>query len=158
MAITRWDPFGELVGMQREMDRIMSRMGGIKLLEEVPSVAWMPRADVMRTGDDLVLHLEVPGIKPEDVDIQVTDGVLTVHGERKHEETKEGEDYILRERAFGTFERTMVLPEGVDPKSITADYHDGVLEVHVPKAMELAQPKSTKVPIGTKTPQHALKK
>lgn len=148
MAITRWDPFGELVGMQRDMDRIMSRMGGIKLLEEVPSVAWMPRVDVVRKGDDLVMHLDLPGIKPEDVDIEVTDGVLTIHGERRHEETKEGEDYILRERAFGTFERSMVLPEGVDPGSIKADFHDGMLEVHVPKGVELSKPRTTKVAIG----------
>ncbi len=148
MAITRWDPFGEIVGMQREMDRIMSRMGGIRLLEDVPTVAWMPRADVLHKGKDLVLHLEVPGIRPEDVEIKVTDGMLRIHGERKMEDMKEGEDYILQERSYGAFERTMILPEGVHPEKIKADFHDGVLEVLVPGAVEAAKPKVTKIPIA----------
>jgi HSP20 family protein len=148
MAITRWDPFGEIVGMQREMDRIMSRMGGIRLLEDVATVAWMPRADVIQRDKDLVLHLEVPGVKPEDVDINVTDNMLRIHGERKLEETKEGQDYILQERSYGTFERTMILPEGIHADKIKADFHDGVLEVTVPGAVEAAKPKTHKIPIA----------
>lgn len=145
MAIMRWDPFGEVLKMQRDMDRIFSRMG-----EGQPATAtsWMPRINVKQSGDDLAVHVELAGIKPDDVDIEVTDGVLTIKGERKSETEREGEGWLVRESSFGSFERSMVLPEGVDPSSIKAEFKDGMLEVHVPKALEAARPKTTKVAIG----------
>ena len=145
MAIMRWDPFGEVLKMQRDMDRIFSRMG-----EGQPATAtsWMPRINVKQSGDDLAVHVELAGIKPDDVDIEVTDGVLTIKGERKSETEREGEGWLVRESSFGSFERSMVLPEGVDPTSIKAEFKDGMLEVHVPKALEAARPKTTKVAIG----------
>lgn len=149
MAIMRWDPFGEMMKMQRDMDRILSRMdtggsGGSRM----PATSWMPKINVKQSGDDIAVHVELAGIKPEDVDIEVTDGVLTIKGERKSEEQKENEGWLIRESSYGSFERSMVLPEGVDPASIQADFHDGMLEVHVPKAMEAAKPKTTKISIG----------
>ena len=83
---------------------------------------------------------------PEDVDIEVTDGVLTLSGERKAETEREDEGWMIRESSYGSFERSIALPEGVDPASITADFHDGMLEIHVPKALELSKPKTTKNP------------
>ena len=146
MAIVRWDPFGEMLKMQRDMDRIFSRMG---TAEGAPTAtAWMPRINVKQTGDDLAVHVELAGIKPEDVDIEVTDGVLTIRGERKSEEQREGEGWLVRESSFGRFERSIVLPEGVDANQIRADFKDGMLEVHVPKALEAMKPKTTKISIG----------
>jgi len=147
MAIARWDPFGEMLRMQRDMDRIFSRMGG-EPRPEASAVAWMPKINVKQSGDDVAVHVELAGIKPEDVDIEVTDGVLTIRGERKAEEARESEGWLIRESSFGSFERSMVLPEGVDPSSIKADFHDGMLEVHVPKALEAARPKTTKISVG----------
>lgn len=147
MAIMRWDPFGEMLRMQRDMDRIFSRMGE-GAGGATSTTAWMPRINVKQTGDDIAVHVELAGIKPEDVDIEVTDGVLTIKGQRMAEEAREGEGWIVRESSYGTFERSMVLPEGVDPGSIKADFHDGMLEVHVPKAMEAMKPKTTKIAIG----------
>jgi HSP20 family protein len=148
MAITRWDPFGEMLKMQRDMDRIFSRMGTAEGQPGTATTAWMPRINVKRSGDDLAVHVELAGIKPEDVDIEVTEGVLTIRGERKAEEHKEGEGWVIRESSFGSFERSIALPEGVDPASIKAEFRDGMLEVHVPKALELAKPKTTKIAIG----------
>jgi HSP20 family protein len=148
MAITRWDPFGEMLKMQRDMDRIFSRMGTAEGRPETATTAWMPRINVLRSGDDLTMHVELAGIKPEDVDIEVTDGVLTVRGERKAETEKEDEGWVIRESSYGSFERSVALPEGVDPASIKADFHDGMLEIHVPKALEAAKPKATKIAIG----------
>jgi len=148
MAITRWDPFGEMLKMQRDMDRIFSRMGSVEGRPGTATTAWMPRINVMQSGDDLAVHVELAGIKPEDVDIEVTDGVLTLSGERKAETEREDEGWMIRESSYGTFERSIALPEGVDPASIKADFHDGMLEIHVPKALELARPKTTKVAIG----------
>lgn len=148
MAIMRWDPFGEMMRMQRDMDRIFSRMGGSEGRSDASGLAWMPKIDVKAKGDDIVLKAELPGIDPAEVDIEVTDGVLTIKGERKVEEETAGEDWLIRESSYGTFERSMVLPEGVDAGAIRADYKDGVLEVHVPKALEAARPKTTRVTIG----------
>ncbi len=150
MAIMRWDPFGEMLRMQRDMDRIFSRMGSGegRSGETTSAVAWMPKIDVKTKGDDIVVRAELPGIDPAGVDIEVTDGVLTIRGERKVEEEREDEGWLIRESSWGTFERSMVLPEGVDPGAISADYADGILEVHVPKALEAAKPKTTKIAIG----------
>ncbi len=149
MAIMRWDPFGEMLRMQRDMDRIFSRMGtGAGRGETASTVAWMPKIDVRSKGDDIVVRAELPGIDPDGVDIEVTDGVLTIKGERKAEEEREGEGWLIRESSYGSFERSMVLPEGVDPGAIRADYKDGILEVHVPKALEAVKPKTTKIAIS----------
>ena len=117
----------------------------------------MPRINVKQTGDDIVIHAELAGIKPEDVDIEVTDGVLTITGERKGETQREDEGWVIRESNFGSFERSMVLPDGVDPAAIKADFHDGMLEVHVPKALEAMKPKTTRIAIGA-TPDSPAEK
>jgi len=150
MAIMRWDPFGEMLRMQRDMDRIFSRLGSAESrgTEAAPAVAWMPKIDVKGKGDDIVVRAELPGIDPADVDIEVTDGVLTIRGERKAEEEREGEGWLIRESSYGSFERSMVLPEGVKAEDISADYTDGILELHVPKALEAAKPKTHKIAIG----------
>lgn len=146
MAIVRWDPFGEMLRMQRDMDRIFSRLGSAEIGAE--SIAWMPRVDVKRKGDDLVIRAELAGIDPDDVEVEVGDGMLTIRGERRQEETREGEDWIVSETAYGRFERALTIPEGVDPESIKAEYKDGILEVYVPKALEAARPKKTKIQIA----------
>jgi len=152
MAITRWtrwDPFGEMLRMQRDMEHIFSRMGtGGDGGEERTAVAWIPKIDVKSKGDDIVVRAELPGIDPDAVDIEVTEGVLTIRGERKAEEEREDEGWIIRESSYGSFERSMALPEGVKAEDIKADYRDGILEVHVPKALESAKPKTHKIAIG----------
>jgi len=147
MAIVRWDPFGEMLRMQRDMDRIFSRVGASEPSGE--TVAWMPKIEVKRTGDDIVVRAELPGVDPADVDIELTDNVLTIKGERTAEEEKEGEGWLVCETCYGSFERSLTIPEGVDASAITADYRNGVLEVHVPKAIEALKPKTTKIMIGS---------
>lgn len=145
----RWDPFGEMLSMQRDMDRLFGRLGVGRAAEgSAPSVAWMPRIDVKTTGDDMVVYAEVPGMGRDDIDIEVTDGVLTIKGERKAETEKTEEGWLIRERSYGSFERSLVLPEGVEADKITADYKAGVLEVHVPRALEVMRPKTTKIALG----------
>ncbi|MDI6712612.1 MAG: Hsp20/alpha crystallin family protein [Anaerosomatales bacterium] len=149
MAIVRWDPFGELMSIQREMDRLFGRLGFGRLAESTASeVAWMPRIDVKSTGDDMVVYAELPGMSKDDISVEVTDGVLTIKGERKAETEKKEEGWLIRERSYGAFERSLALPEGVEPEKITADYKDGVLEVHVPKAMAALKPKTHKIALG----------
>ena len=100
------------------------------------TTGWMPRIDVKQRGDDLVVHADLAGVKPEDVDISITDGVLTISGQRSEESKREDENWVVRERSYGSFQRQMVLPEGVDPNSIHANFNNGVLDVEIPKALE----------------------
>lgn len=155
MAIVRWDPFGELMSMQREMDRMFRRLGfgGVPEVSS-PVVAWMPRIDVKTSGDDMIIYAELPGMSQDEIDVEVTDGVLTIKGERKSETEKEQEGWLIRERSYGAFERSLVLPEGVDPEKIKADYKDGVLEVHVPKAAQALKPKTHRIALGTGKKEH----
>ncbi|MCL4078399.1 Hsp20/alpha crystallin family protein [Coriobacteriia bacterium Es71-Z0120] len=148
MAIVRWDPFGELMSIQREMDRLFGRLGLGRLPESASEIAWMPRIDVKSTGDDMVVYAELPGMSKDDISVEVTDGVLTIKGERKAETEKSEEGWLIRERSYGAFERSLALPEGVEPDKITADYKDGVLEVHIPKAMAALKPKTHKIALG----------
>jgi HSP20 family protein len=103
--------------------------------------AWSPAIDVERDDGDLVVRADVPGLRPEEVMIEVQDDILTVFGE--HEETKEEQDksYVRRERRHGSFSRSMPLPAGVDAKQITAETRDGVVEVTIPLPKEA--PKQT---------------
>ncbi|MDI6692270.1 MAG: Hsp20/alpha crystallin family protein [Anaerosomatales bacterium] len=148
MAIVRWDPFGELMSIQREMDRLFGRLGFGRLAESASEIAWMPRIDVKSTGDDMVVYAELPGMSKDDISVEVTDGVLTIKGERKAETEKSEEGWLIWERSYGAFERSLALPEGVEPEKITADYKDGVLEVHIPKAMAALKPKTHKIALG----------
>lgn len=147
MAITRWDPFGELTSMRREMDRLFGRLGLGE--SRTAATAWMPRIDVKTTGEDMVVFAEVPGLGREDIDIEIGEGMLTIKGERKSETEKTEEGWVIRERSYGSFERSLALPEGVDPDKVTADYKDGVLEVHVPKGAQALKPATHRVAIGS---------
>lgn len=155
MAIVRWDPFSEVSSMQREMDRLLGRLGTARTGDT--SVAWMPRIDVKTGDNEMVVYAEIPGMKPEDVDVEVADGILTIKGERKSdvEETKEG--WLIRERSYGMFERSLALPDGVEPEKVTADYKNGLLEVHVPKAPEALKPATVRVPLKAAETKEAEK-
>lgn len=147
MAITRWDPFGELTSMRREMDRLFGRLGFGE--SRTAATTWMPRVDVKTSGEDMVVFAEIPGLDCEDVEVDVSEGMLTIKGERKSETEKSEEGWLIQERSYGSFERSLALPEGVDPDKITADYKEGVLEVHVPKGAQAVKPATHRVAIGS---------
>jgi len=101
---------------------------------------WTPAVDIYDTDDALVLKAELPGVSKDDVSIEIHNNTLILRGERKHEaEVKEG-DYYRAERAYGTFQRSFVLPTLVDQDKVQATYTDGVLELRLPKS-EAAKPK-----------------
>ncbi len=107
--------------------------------------AWLPAADVRRDGDGYVIEMEVPGFKPEEIDVEAHDNVLTIQGERsaETEEKKEDNGYIRRERRYGKFTRRFTLPAGADAEAIAAQVKDGVLHVSVPSATESSPQKIT---------------
>jgi HSP20 family protein len=136
----RWEPVG--VGAER-------RGLFYWLLVDVAPVRarpWTPAVDVAREDGKLVVHADVPGIKPEEIRIEIRGGYLTLSGE--HEETKEDKEkrYVRRERRYGSFSRSIPLPEDVEAKKIKARTHDGVLEVTIPLPKEAAQEAITITP------------
>jgi len=137
-ALTRWEPFAELGELRSQLDRMFGD------LVDGRERSWTPAVDIVRDNGNLVIRADVPGIKPEDVKIEVEDDILTVSGE--HEETKEDKDkhFLRRERRYGSFSRSMALPAGVEAKKIKAKTHDGVVEVTIPLPKE---PEKQKVQI-----------
>lgn len=150
MAIMRWDPYGEVSTMQRDMDRLFGRLGLWRLGDEITTpVAWMPRIDVKSVDHEMVVMAELPGVKEEDIDIEIAHDILTIKGERKAESEKKEEGWIIQERSYGSFERSLALPDGVEEDKITAQFHDGVLEVHVPKGAEAMEAAPRHIALGT---------
>jgi HSP20 family protein len=128
-TLTRWDPFAELGELRSRFDRIFYPFDGRERV-------WTPPLDIVRENGNLVIHAELPGIKPEEVKIEVEDDILTVSGE--HEERKDEEDkhFVRRERHYGGFSRSVALPPGVEAQKIKATTHDGVVEVTIPLPKE----------------------
>lgn len=114
---------------------------------------WMPQVDIFERGGNLVVHADLPGLKQADVNVNVDDGILTISGERTHERTQETGGIYRRERSFGSFQRSVALPEGVNPESIQASFDNGVLEVSMPIPKE-EPTKGRSIPIrsGSETP------
>jgi HSP20 family protein len=137
MAIVRYDPLRELDSLQGEMNRLFDGFFGSRTTGRNGGVSrWIPAMDLVERGDEFVLRADLPGMSEEDVSIEIKDHVLTISGERKAEHEEEGESYYRAERAFGSFTRTLTLPEGVDPDAVAASFADGVLDVRIPKPAE----------------------
>ena len=154
MALIRWEPAREVASLQQEMNRLFSSFfdtptpggGNSGTLRR-----WVPAMDLVETDDAFVLKADLPGLDENDVSIEIEDNVLTVTGERKaeHEEKKEG--YHRVERSFGTFRRSLTLPDGVDAEAIAATFDKGVLEVKIPKPEE-RKPRRVAIKVGDAAP------
>jgi HSP20 family protein len=136
--LTRWDPFAELAELRTRVERLLDDV-------EPRGRMWTPAVDVVRDDGHLVVRADIPGIKPEEIEIEVDDGMLTVSG--KHEESTEDKDdqFVRRERRYGAFMRRLALPEGVDAKKIKATTKDGVLEVTVPLPKDTPKPEPVRI-------------
>lgn len=139
MALVRWDPARELDALQSDMNRLFDGFFGRRegaAGSAYASRRWIPPMDLVETEDHLVLRADLPGVDEKDIEIEVKDGVLSVSGERKsqHEDKREGFHRV--ERSFGRFSRSLELPKGVDPQSVSAHFDTGVLEVRMPKPAE----------------------
>jgi HSP20 family protein len=130
MAVMRWDPWGELALLQRDVNSLLGRQAGRR------AEALIPPMDVIRTGDGLTVRMELPGMRPEDVDISVNEGMLTVAGERKLDGDVAEDAWVVRERAVGRFERSFGLPKDTNAEAITAAFDAGVLQLHIPAPPE----------------------
>ncbi|GBC87502.1 Spore protein SP21 [bacterium HR12] len=143
--IVRWDPFRDLVTIHDELNRLFARtFGGLEPLRPTAAGTWMPAMDVYETDDKLVATVELPGIDPEDVEVSVEDGTLTISGKREFSSEVREEDYHRIERRYGAFSRAITLPPTVDTNKVEARFDKGVLTVEVAKTAK-AKPKKIKV-------------
>ncbi len=148
MAIVRWEPLREVASIQNEINRLFGTVFDAPNPSSGNTLRrWMPAMDLVETEEHFVLRADLPGLAEQDVNIEVEDNVLTVSGERKaeHETSKEG--YHRVERAFGSFSRSLTLPEGVDADAVTAGFDRGVLEIRIPKP-EQRKPRKISIGVG----------
>ena len=141
-TLIHWDPFGDLAEFRGYFDRMLDDFGAGR------ERSWLPAVDVVHDDDRLVVRADVPGIKPEEIEIEIREGYLTLSGD--HEETEEAEEqmYVRRERRYGAFSRTIALPDGVEAEKIEATTHDGVLEVTVPLPKAATEPVTLTPTVG----------
>ncbi len=130
-------PFHGFMDAVHEIKRIQDRMYGEgpeppgSHKRRTPADAWTPTSEALTKGDDLVIRVELPGVKPEDIDITFMDGALTVSGQRERVAGEEEATFYVRERYYGAFRRSMTLPSGVREDDISASIYDGVVEITV---------------------------
>jgi HSP20 family protein len=132
MALMQWEPLSELGTMQNEMNRLFNTLfAGPR--QANGDRRWIPAMDLLETENDFVLRADLPGLSEDDLNIELQGTTLTVSGERTSEHDGNGAGYHRLERGWGSFARSLTMPEGIDPDGISARFDRGVLEVHIPK-------------------------
>jgi HSP20 family protein len=142
------DPLALLGRMTSEFDRIFDEPGwpALPTRRLTESAAWYPNIDLFEKDNRLIARVDLPGLKKEDVKVEVADSRLTISGERKHETEEKEENFYRCEREYGCFYREIPLPEGAKLNDVKAAFEDGVLEVSVPLAARLeAKPRAVKI-------------
>lgn len=145
MAITRWDPFREVVALQNRVNSLFRDFNEGE--NPLTTASFVPAVDIYEDTKKVTLKLEVPGIEEKDLDIRVENNTLTVKGERKFEKEEKEENFHRIERRYGSFYRAFTLPSTVDTENVKASYNAGVLKLDLQKKAE-AQPKQIKINVG----------
>jgi HSP20 family protein len=150
-TLTRFVPFRsplqDVAVLQNRLNSIFSDFARTESDENLVGGSFIPAVDVYEDAQKLVLKLEVPGIKQEDLQIHIENQALTVKGERKLEVDEKEENFHRIERRYGSFVRTFTLPQTVDSNAVTANYDAGVLSITLTKKAE-AKPKQIKIAVG----------
>lgn len=138
MTLVRWNPLKEVPVLQNRINRLFEDFFPETFIEGTKNMVgvWNPVVDIYDTQDTTVIKADLPGMKKEDITISIEGDVLTLTGERSHDDEVKKENYYRRERAYGMFKREFTLPSTVDHEKITADFKDGVLKIEVPKPEE----------------------
>ena len=146
------NPFHGIVDAISEWNRMrevgMGKAGYETRQEDRPRTqanAWVPTTDVFAKGEDLVIRVSLSGVYPEDVDITLSNGVLTVSGERRSDLDEDEVSFYVRERYYGAFRRSITLPAGIDEDDISADYDNGLLEITVRGAAAAEEPRRIEI-------------
>ena len=154
-TMMQWDPFQDLRSAQDEMAQMSPMLAHALGLQGEPqgsdrATAWAPALDISERKDAYLVAVELPGLKPEDLDITMEDGLLTIQGERQFAQESSEQQFHRVERRYGAFRRAITLPAHVMAEGIQASFEDGVLQILVPKAEE-AKPKRIQVRPGPAT-------
>jgi len=139
--LRRWDPFREMAELRATMDRLLNEASNISA--SPADTIWMLPLDVIETEEAFIVKASIPGVNPDDIDISLTDNVLTIKAEIKADEEIENAIYHLQERSYGVYSRSITLPTAVDADKVEAVYENGVLKLHIPKAEEVKPRKIT---------------
>jgi HSP20 family protein len=143
MAMTRFEPFRDLMRLQDELSRVFDD----RAYRNGESVGWTPACDIYEDEEGVTLRFDLAGVEPKDVDIRFENGVLTLRGERKLDKEDKRDNYHRIERSFGAFTRSFTLPGTVDASQIRAEAKNGVLTIGLPKRAE-AKPRSIQVKVS----------
>jgi HSP20 family protein len=144
MAIVKWDPLRELEDMfDRYVKAGLPRLG---TQEALSAGDWSPRVDIAETDGEFIIKAEIPEVKKEDVHVSVSNGVMTLKGERKQEKEEKGKKFHRIERHYGSFCRSFTLPDDVDASKVSASFKDGMLTITLPKAAE-SKPKAIEIKV-----------
>jgi len=130
--------------LRSEMDRLFDNFLGLTPASTQSSAVWAPSVDVSEDPDNFYVRAELPGMRKDEIDLEVENNVLSIRGERRFEKKQDGENYHFVERSYGSFYRSFTLPKNVDGEHIGAEYKDGVLSVTIPK-LEEVKPKKVEI-------------
>jgi HSP20 family protein len=148
MELARWEPFDGLNRVQSRINELFDETFGRPRMPPTGTTGvWFPAVDILESKDSYLIRAELPGMKKEDVHLEVQEGALTLSGERKLEEPANGVEYHRIERVAGKVSRTFYLPQTIKQDDIKATFRDGILEVHVPKTDE-AKPKQIAISVN----------
>ena len=145
--IVRFDPFEDMARLQREVNCLFDDSGrptGRGGAELASARTWAPAVDIFEDREEIVVRADLPGLRQEDIDIELTGDTLTLKGERKFQDTQRKDNYVRVERAYGHFQRSFTIGVPVRNDAVKASYRDGILEVHLPKSEE-TKPKKVQV-------------
>ena len=147
MDLVPWKPFrDELSTFRKEMDRLWNRAFGETAPGSVFETEWQPSADIAETAESITVKAELPGLEPKDIEVTLSDDLLTIKGEKKKEEEKKDEKVHRSERFYGMFERSFRLPSSIKMDKVEAKFEKGVLTITLPKTEE-AKTKEIKVQV-----------
>ncbi len=138
MNLVKWNPWRDMETFSDQFNRLLN---GAQFTPALPSEdssisSWKPNADIFDQDDKIIIRADLPGVDKKDIHIDLKDNVLTLEGERSHEEEVNEDNYYRKERVHGKFLRSFMLHEGMDPDKIKAEYNDGVLNIEIPKPEE----------------------
>ncbi len=149
-ALTRWDPFRELDDLHKRLSTLFGRVPvktNGEQQEALTVTEWAPVVDIVEDDTQYVITAELPGLSKDAIHVGVQDDVLTISGERQYEQEAKDKKFHRIERAHGSFSRSFTIPKNSDGEKVSAEFKDGMLQVHLPKT-ETVQPKQIEVTVG----------
>jgi HSP20 family protein len=145
-TITRWDQSRGLTSLQDQVNRLFEGSFTRDRSDHADLATWAPPVDIYETENELVVKVDLPDLQEKDIDVRVENNTLTIRGERKFEKDVNEDNYLRVERAYGPFTRSFSLPNTVKSEGIHAEYHNGVLKLHMAK-LEESKPKQIKISV-----------